>query len=481
MLFIPLRKADAMQRRVYARLDESVDRANEAMDYATSAPIIKAWSDAQFEASGGKSRGNVRGQHGRIAAGLVSEINFDDDARSIEFGIDVVDDGEWEKVLKGVYTGISPGGSAKRTKGFDGVTRYTVKGLNEISLVDVPCIKSATFTLLKADGSEEELPFAEQAAAPAVDTDLLKMLAAAPTPRQLAAIVAPLSADALEKALGGHHTLGADVAGAMFSAASRREMAASGEAMPDGSFPVADQVGLEAGLAALEKATDGTAISAHLVARATALDLIDLLPPELAPAVVDAGTETPLQKGLGDVGTLASLINSLTWLASSVSYEAGVEMDGSTVPGRLCAWIADGAAILVVMAGEEASEAVASLQSAVSALPVFASPIEKAVGLGGEQITLLLKMATDLSGSREELSKALGHAASLETELLKFKAMPAPGGARLLAVSRGDDVGGGGADRPDPMAAINAMPDGIAKATALTRLTMSGAVPATRT
>ena len=474
MLLIPLLKADASQRHVIARLTEELDRGGEAMDYALSAPVFKAWSDMQFAASGGKSRGNVRGQHGRVAAGVVTDINFDDDARAIEFGIDVLDDGEWDKVIKGAYTGISPGGKAKRRKDPDGTVRWALDVLNEISLVDVPCLPGATFTLLKADGIAEDVVFAP--VAPAPDGELLKALGAATSLRAFGALVMPLDADALEKALGGATQLGEDLKPSLFSAGTRREMAAAGTALPDGRFPVTDQADLEAGLLALEKAagsTDADAIRAHLVARATALELTDVLPDGWAPAA------THLEKGLGSVSRLASLIENLTWLAGDVTAEANYEADGSTLPGQLCAWIAQGSVILIAMAGEESAEAVAGLQAAVAALPVTitAAPLEKA--MGGEGLTTLLKMAGDMAGLRGELEKAHGATASVRAELEALRAQPAPGGIRLRAVGRGEDIAVTEETGGDVLAKVGALPAGMPKAIAATRLAMAGLAPAT--
>ncbi len=479
MLFIPLLKADAISRRVYARLDETVDRTNEAMDYAASASVFKAWSAGQAAVTDGKSQGNVRGQHGKVAAGVVSDIVFDDAACSIEFAIDVVDDGEWEKVIKGVYTGISPGGRAKRTKGPDGVTRYAMLSLNEISLVDVPCNPDATFTLLKADGMEEQVAF--HPAAPAeTSTELLKALSDAPTLRAFGAVVAPLSADALEKSLAVGGSFGPGVKASLFSADIRRALAASGEAMPDGSFPLTDQIDLEASLAAIEKAADAMGARAHLVSRAVALDLADVLPAEMLPAIAIA-LGTKVEKGLGDVSRLAGLLDSLTWLSTDVIYEAGAEMDGSPLPGRLAVWIGEGASILMAMAGEEASEAAARLQAAVALLPMPINTIQKSAGLHGDQMSVVLKMAGDLADTRDALTKAHGASSTLRAELDTLRARPAPGGIRLHAIGRSDDVGPTDSGSADPMSVINAMPDGMAKARAMTRFEMTGCAPAART
>lgn len=451
MLIFPLLKASETGRRVYALLDEGVDRGGEAMDYAASAPVFKAWSATQAAASGGKSFGNVRAQHDvRAAAGVVSSITFDDEARSIGFEIDVLDDGAWDKLLKGLFTGISPGGKARRYRDANGTQRYAVTSLNEISLVDIPCAPNAGLTLLKADGGEEVIAFAPAADGP--DMELLKAMADAPSPTALAALTAWMSVDDLEKALGGTTSL----------SVGNRVGGNCGEAMPDGSFPVVTQVDLDAGLSVLEKAADPDAARAHLAARAAALGL------------VMAG-DTKLEKGMDSVSRLSALISSLTWLAGDVTCEAGDEADGSLIPARLVAWLADGAVILTDMAGEEAAELIAGLAAAVATLPVVAAPMEKAAGLGAEGLGLLLKVSGDLAAARDDLTKAHAARAGMEAELNRYRALPAPGGARLMAVSRGEDVTAT-ETKDDPAAMIAAMPDGVAKANALMKRAMAAAV-----
>ena len=93
--------------------------------------------------SGGKSYGNLRAMHGQVAAGKVTAIGFNDEARQIEIVAKVVDDGEWAKVTEGVYTGFSQGGRyARRWTDEAGATRYTAEP-HEISLVDLPCLAEA--------------------------------------------------------------------------------------------------------------------------------------------------------------------------------------------------------------------------------------------------------------------------------------------------------------------------------------------------
>ncbi|HLN24653.1 MAG TPA: hypothetical protein VK558_11780 [Patescibacteria group bacterium] len=157
-LFIPLRKVDASQRLVYGQIDETPDRSGEVFDYASSKPHFEQWSADIRKASDGKSLGNVRAMHGKVAAGKLEDIAFDDITKRIQLCARIVDDGEWKKVEQGVYTGFSPGGRYLRKWDDGGLTRYTAEP-SEISIVDMPCIPSASFTMVKADGAEEQVAF----------------------------------------------------------------------------------------------------------------------------------------------------------------------------------------------------------------------------------------------------------------------------------------------------------------------------------
>jgi hypothetical protein len=157
-LFIPITKIDVARRLVTGTIAEEIpDHADEIMDYASARPQFEAWSAEIEKASNGRSVGNLRAMHGDVAAGKLDQIHFDDDARRIATVARVVDDAEWQKVLEGVYTGFSMGGrylerwpDPERPH----LTRYTPKPM-EVSLVDHPCIPSATFEVVKADGTIE--------------------------------------------------------------------------------------------------------------------------------------------------------------------------------------------------------------------------------------------------------------------------------------------------------------------------------------
>jgi hypothetical protein len=157
-LFIPITKVDVAKRLVYGTLTEEVpDKAGEILDYASARPAFETWSQQFEDASGGKSLGNVRAMHGRVAAGKFTDISFDDENKRISGVAKIIDDDEWQKVLEGVYTGFSIGGGyAKRwpDEQNPALVRYTPV-LHEVSLVDNPAVPTATFDVVKMDGSVE--------------------------------------------------------------------------------------------------------------------------------------------------------------------------------------------------------------------------------------------------------------------------------------------------------------------------------------
>jgi hypothetical protein len=164
MIFARILKVDERRRTVIGRAVQEVpDKSGEIFDYASSRPYFEAWSADVSAATGGASLGNVREMHSTVAAGKVTDITFDDHERAIDVAIKVVDDGSWQKVLEGVFTGLSIGGRYLRrwTDVVDDqmVQRYTAAP-TEISLVDAPCVPTARFfEVLKRDGSVRRVAF----------------------------------------------------------------------------------------------------------------------------------------------------------------------------------------------------------------------------------------------------------------------------------------------------------------------------------
>ncbi|WP_205836150.1 hypothetical protein [Methylobacterium brachiatum] len=248
-LFLPLTKVDAVNRLVYGvATAEAPDRSGEVCDYASTKPFYEKWSGGIAKATDGRSLGNLRAMHGKVAAGKVTQIAFNDDARQIEICAKVVDDAEWRKVEEGVYTGFSQGGAyAKRWKGEDGLMRYTADP-SEVSLVDLPCLPSATFQVLKADGAAETRAFADSV-----------RIAPPPAPTNAAVLA---KAEDLAAAAGRAGEVGDFVASARDALVKAAEAAALAQARPapeppPGPSPAEGALIVEGEVEQVWKAKDG--------------------------------------------------------------------------------------------------------------------------------------------------------------------------------------------------------------------------------
>lgn len=242
-------------------MDETPDRDGEIYDYNSSKPYVEKWATTAAEntkAAGQEvSYGNLRSMHANVAAGKLTDLTFDDQAKSVPIAAKVLDDDEWKKVQEGVYTGFSVRGRQIGNKWRDGAyMRYTVDPI-EISLVDLPCNPGATFEAVKADGSTEVRKFAN--------------------------VRIEESDEEIEKRT--------------FSERRRKDLAAKGKALPDGSFPIENKQDLENAVRAIGRAKDPEAAKKHIIARAKELGATDLLPTDWESSTKDkAATAADVQK-----------------------------------------------------------------------------------------------------------------------------------------------------------------------------------------
>lgn len=159
-MYLPITKVDAVNRLVYGiATEEKPDRSKEIFDYVKSKPYYEEWSADIAKATNGQSLGNLRAMHGRTVAGKVTELHFNDDQKRIEICAKVVDDNEWKKVQEGCYSGFSQGGEYidRYTDPTDSTLKRYVAKPSEISLVDLPCLPTATFQLVKSIGPASEV------------------------------------------------------------------------------------------------------------------------------------------------------------------------------------------------------------------------------------------------------------------------------------------------------------------------------------
>lgn len=416
-VFAQIKKVDEAQRLVYGRAaQEVVDKSDEVMDYASSKPHFASWSADVAKDSGNLSLGNVRAMHGKVAAGKLTAIEFNDAEKAIDVVAKVVDDAEWKKVLEGVYTGFSIGGSYVGTptvEKMDGkdVKRYTAKP-SELSLVDRPCIPSAKFfEVRKADGATEQVEFKESPADPVEVTGTDAEVIAFGKMLNDASLT---MADAIELLKGGMP--------AFLAAKKKKKGEKEGEE---------DET-------AEEEAAEGEAKEGE--------------------EATEKNTPVSLRKGVYDCGYFTSALQALVCLKKNAAYEAMKEGDNSPIPGKLDACVALVGEVFKAFIDEVMKESKAGTEAETAGMFALAQQAEELrKSFVGEPLAklasdeLLLKIApaahviTDSSALEKMVADAIAPLAKQLDDaaktIKKLEAMPAAPRIALMAVAKGQDLG----------------------------------------
>lgn len=365
-IFARITKVDEATGKVYGRaVQEVVDRSGEIFDYETSKPNFAKWSEAAAQATDGKSVGNLRAMHGKVAAGKLTEITFQDAEKAIDIVAEVVDPVEREKCLKGVYTGFSIGG--RYAKKWDdgvqkGVSRYTAEP-TEISLVDLPCVPTAQFTVVKADGAEELRKFETSVD----DAEALAKWVEGLTDEQrdqLAKIAKRPDVDPKE----GEDKYGkveyADPKNKKYPLDTAKHIRAAWSYihMPKNAAKYSDEdvKAIKAKIVAAWKDKIGgepDEAEKMLAEKADRLAKNANAAPFAAAIATLIGFEPQMEKGLWAVSQFAGLLEQLAWMADGVDWEEEAEGDDSTLPAQMRAALKPLAQAFLAMAEEETNEA----------------------------------------------------------------------------------------------------------------------------
>jgi len=330
-MFAQITKVDEEKRLIFARAAQEVpDLSGEIMDYESTAPHFKAWSDETKAATAGKSLGNVRAMHDSIAAGKVVGIEFNHAEKAIDMQVKVVDDAEWNKVVEGVYTGLSMGGEYVKQWQDGPLTRYTAKPI-EVSLVDKPCIPTALFfDVQKADGTVMQKQF--KAHAPKEDHMDPENKKAAPadeitvhgTAEEVDALLKTIAANHLTVAQTTDHLLKA-VRGARYDKATFADEA-------NKRFPLDTDAQVKAAMFYVEQDSAKALYATpeeHEAVRAKVADAFKARFPEgdadAAKAAKPALAKSfyVVQDMAGAVQMLANMLSYIQWEASLLGEEAG--------------------------------------------------------------------------------------------------------------------------------------------------------------
>jgi hypothetical protein len=201
--YFPLIKVDEINHTAYGIATcEKEDKDGEICDYAGAKKAYQEWSKEAQEsttASGqAVSLGNIRYMHKLIIAGKATKLKFDDDRKQIWLEstpappMSKEDPDIWPLLRDGFLRGYSQGG--KYTSRVCNTCRKDIQGnycghcdkrvlvryvptIAEVSWVDNPCLKEATFTLVKSDGSTELKKFGKKETL--MTTDLNELIKAA--------------------------------------------------------------------------------------------------------------------------------------------------------------------------------------------------------------------------------------------------------------------------------------------------------------
>jgi hypothetical protein len=539
LVFAQLTKVDEDKRLVYGRaVQETPDRSGEIFDYESSKPMFEAWSKSQSDASMGKSDGNVRAMHKDISAGVIvpGGMVFHDDEMAIDICAKVIDDNEWEKVIGGAYTGFSIGGRyAKKWEDSDlGKTRYTADP-SEVSLVDRPCVPTATFfEIQKADGSVLQKNFAEsiedKAAEEIIEEVVEKVeieeaviesddvlaksedtgqkqdeevppqgVAKADEPVQYEVAGSDDEVIEFAKILNEQKLTMADAIAALKKVAERDDTSPKEGKAKYGNVKFADEknkkypIDTEAHIRAAwnyinkpknagkYSEDDVKGIKSAIVAAWK--DKIDKDGPPAAEDSKKVDDYGDLRKGLLSCADFAHIIQALVRLTEAVEYEAAAEGDGSQLPAKLTNAIADLGDILVAMVQEEIDEEVngteakdqeprpvMAMAEAIQDMQKRIEPLRKvgakhsketlskiqslhdhSVELGAacaatkmvksDDTEALAKLQSDNDGLAKLVSEAAETIKNLSADVEMYKAMPKPSKARLMVVTKGQDIG----------------------------------------
>lgn len=252
-------KADGGRTRIVTgvavsdRLDMDGQRADYEWAKAAAGEWFKRW-------------GNVREQHGAVAAGKAIAIDFDDVARKVTVTSKAVDPGTVAKLDEGVLTGYSwgaksvPGNPIKVIKDATGVEWVKGGAWAELSYVDHPCNYDCTIAITKTAKGGQRLA-----------TKAVGVLDAGDIPggQDYDAILRGMLSDIAKR----------DV-----SAAERERLGDQGHAIDTGqdhpSYPIANQADLKHAIEAYGRANpdDRAKLRRHIISEAKRLNRSDMIP-----------------------------------------------------------------------------------------------------------------------------------------------------------------------------------------------------------
>lgn len=219
-----------------------------------------------------------------------------------------------------------------------------------------------------------------------------------------------------------------------FSSDARQRMADSGEAMPDGSFPIPDKGALARAVASVGRAKDYEAARSHIIRRARALGAIDSLPAEWKvtksdEAALRAAADEDLVKSLSgeveatDFATMLAADEASEvaeevaeelrskWLALQQAFVT-IAMDASVPPPDKIRLMQESLQQFVDSLSEQSSEIAESMTKAITAVPALAELLHTGSEGGTPMTEAEKRQLAELQTSVADLTKKLAAATS---------------------------------------------------------------------
>lgn len=307
-LNIPISKIDEEQRIIggWATVEE-LDKQGEITDYQASKKAFSNWE------------GNIREMHDPLRAiGKKVSVAFDDDNKAVFVSAKISEsaDGQnaWTKIKEGILTGFSIGGrvlkmgkdTVKDASGERTVNRIMDYELSELSVVDNPAVPSAMLTVVKSMGGDlYEAEVLERNTDRKASEWWQKYYAI--EPGQLIEKANSLDNNSMDKR--------------EFSNKERADLAESGKALPDGSYPIKSVQDLKNAIQSIGRAKNPARVRAHIKTRAQALGRSDLIPDSWKAA------KATFTKSVCDADVLTDLAQGLVWYINKEEAE-GEDMSG---------------------------------------------------------------------------------------------------------------------------------------------------------
>jgi len=385
--YFPLVKVDEAAHMAYGLVTcEDVDSDGERCIYDDpSKPMdakraYKVWSEECLKsttaAGQDPSLGNIRQMHQLLLGGKAVKIDFDDAAKQIFIGVEPADDDVWQKIKKGMYRGFSQGGNYAWRDPAGSTPRNYAPVIGEVSLVDNPSLKAATFQHVKADGSMELVKFA--------------------TPPGLAK-------EAKTKRKGGKDLHASDFA-----------YVGDPEDTSTWKLPIHDAAHVRNALARFNQtegipADEKAKVKGRIRAAAKRFGVTVSDEAEKISKILDA-LDGGVEKGMFSVAQMATMLQDVAWLLWDTTTKRDFEQDASTVPDDLRTALGDLVTIFEELAAEESSELLAWADGGKKAMnPEQIKKCAAALGISEDEFKKQFVSAEEFEKAKKGLTALHAH------------------------------------------------------------------------